>query len=933
MQPRSSHTCSRPGRLRPVAFSLLTLAVTQLARAQAAPGPSPSTDAAKNATAATETAVVLEKFEVTAGFRGSLSAAAAEKQTASTITEQIASEDIGKLPDVSIADSLTRLTGLTTQRTNGRSQGINIRGLTGDYSTGMLNGREQVSTGENRAVEFDQYPAELLNGVTVYKTAAANLTGQGLAGTIDLQTVEPLSKGHRTVAANAYYEWTQFSQLTPGAKDKGNRVNVSYVDQLAGGTVGVAIGYAHSSKPYEGQQFQAWGYPTDAAGNFAIGGTKSYVRTSNLDRDGLMAVLEFKPNENIHSTIDVYTSKFEEKQLLRGMEIPLAFWSGAVLTPGYTATGGLITQAKLTNVQPVVRNDVFDRKDSPFAIGWNLKLGQKSEWPIVFDLGFSRVTRTDQNLETYSGLGFRGTATNPDTMNVQLKPGQIPVITSTLDYSSGSILKLSDPQGWGDSGLRGGGMEGYLKFFKAKDELGQFKLSTSHALKGIFKDVEVGASYSDRYKKDGENPSGFITSATTANTQALPAQVGTTDMTFLGLGRIYAYDPLAAYNAGVWGFTPNLSTDMAVNTFQVREKVGQLYGQLNLDTKINELPVTGNLGLRFINTDQNSTGLSANGGVLNAVSGGDKYNKVAPSLNLTFKPGNDTFIRFSLARQIARPRMYDMRASQSWSYDPTLAASNDLSRSPWSANGGNTKLQPWQANSVDLSLEKYFKDNMGYVSLAAFHKDLISYIYNQTVLQNFTNYPVRTGGVPVLFSGPSGEPQNGTGGKIQGLEFTWSLPSELLSKELKGFGLVLGGAYTDSTIKPWGPTGGDAPIAGLARKVANVTFYYERHGFSARISERYRSATREYVTTFGPPNRAGDSSSGAGFSVAQPEKVVDAQISYALQTSELKGLTFFLQAYNLNNSPLITYNNGDSRQVMNYQKYGASYSLGASYRF
>ena len=144
---------------------------------------------------------------------------------------------------------------------------------------------------------------------------------------------------------------------------------------------------------------------------------------------------------------------------------------------------------------------------------------------------------------------------------------------------------------------------------------------------------------------------------------------------------------------------------------------------------------------------------------------------------------------------------------------------------------------------------------------------------------------------------------------------------------------MLGGAYTDSTIKPWGPTGGDAPIAGLARKVANVTIYYERYGFSARISDRYRSSTREYITTFGPPNRAGDSSSGAGFSVAQPEKVVDAQLSYALQSGSLKGLTFYIQAYNLNNSPLVTFNNGNPYEVMNYQKYGASYSAGASYKF
>lgn len=919
-QPRAASWWCR------VALGFTAVALPLSLLAQDATSESPPTVNSK------DKAVVLDTFTVNAGFAGSLAAAAEAKQLSPSIVEVIMSEDIGKLPDVSIADSLTRLTGLTTQRTNGRSQGITIRGLTEDFSTGMLNGREQVSTGENRGVEFDQYPAELINSVVVYKTAAPDLTGQGLVGTIDLQSVRPLST-NRSVAVNGYYDWTQLSQLTPGAKSTGDHFNVSVVDQFADGKVGVALGFSHTDSPWQGQQFQAWGYPTDADGNFIIGGTKSYVRSTNLKRNSIMGVLEFKPNENIHSTIDLFISKFTELDYLRGMEIPLAFWSSAVLQPGYTVTNGLITQATLTNVQPVVRNDVLKRDAKPFSIGWNLKLGEKSDWPINFDVGYSQITRTDENLETYSGLGFRQTAANPDTVDVTLIPGQIPVIKPTLDYSDGSILQLTDPQGWGSADLPGGGMQGYLKFFKAKDELAQIKLSTHHDLKRFFKDVEFGLSYSDRFKKDGEDPSGFITSATGSHTTALPPQVGTTDMSYLGLGRIYAYDPLAAYDAGTWGFTPNLSTDMAFNTFNVTEKITQAYVQFNLDSKLGSVGLKGNLGVRAIHTDQASKGLSASGGILNPVSGGDKYNQIAPSLNFTFDFGDQRYVRFSAARQIARPRMYDMRASQGWSYDATLATSTDLAHSPWSGSGGNPKLHPWAANSLDLSLEKYFAKNRGYVSVTGFYKDLVSYIYNQSVPQDFTGYPVRTGNPPELWQGVSTEPANGSGGKLQGMEFTLSLPSELLVESVRGFGVTFGGAYTDSSIKPWGPTGGDSPIAGFSRKVANVTFYYERHGFSARISERYRSETREYITTFGPPNRAGDSSAGSGFSVAKPETILDAQVSYALQSGSLKGLTFYLQAYNLGNEPLVTYNNGDPRQVINYQKYGASYSAGASYKF
>ena len=388
--------------------------------------------------------VKMEAFVVQSGFAGSLAAAAEMKQKQDVITEVIAAEDIGKLPDISIADALTRLTGLTTQRTNGRSQQISIRGLNGDFSTGLLNGREQVTTGMNRAVEFDQYPADLLSSVVVYKTAEANLSNQGLAGTIDLRTVRPLDKGSRIVAVNGYYEWNQLGELTPSAKATGNRFNLSYIDQFSDGTVGLALGYSHSSKPFAGEQFQAWGYPTDN-GNLVLGGLKPYVRASVLDRDGWMGVLEFKPNENVHSVIDVYYSDFEENQILRGMEIPL-YWSGAQLQPGYTVSDGLATQSTFKNVQPIVRNDTFVRKDKPVAIGWNLEMGKKSEWPVTFDASYSRINRKDFNLELWAGISSLGTPfTTADTMNVTLAPGEIPMLSTTKVRSCAATVREQSP--------------------------------------------------------------------------------------------------------------------------------------------------------------------------------------------------------------------------------------------------------------------------------------------------------------------------------------------------------------------------------------------------------------------------------------------------------------------------------------------------------
>jgi len=908
---------------------------------QATPPPTGSAPAVpRNTSNATpsddEDAVLLAEFNIVGSFAGSLAMSAEMKQSSPSITEVIAAEDIGKLPDVSIADSLTRLTGLTTQRQNGRSQAIIIRGLTGDYSSGLLNGREQATPNMNRTVEYDQYPADVLNEVVVYKTAEANLTSQGIAGTIDMRTVKPLSKRGRVMSASVYYDWIEYGKLTPGADDTGYRLNFSYVDQSDDGKLGIGLAVSLTSKPFAGKQFQAWGdnYPTEDRGAFVLGGTKSYVRNNTLDRNGVMLVLEHRPNDLFHQTFDFYASEFEERQYLRGMEIPF-YWSSAQLQPGYTVEDGLVTDSTFTNVQPVVRNDVFQREARPISVGYNLVIGEKNAWPITFDIGYSQVDRDDQNLETYSGLGFRGAVTAPavaDTMRVQLRPGKTPIITSTLDYADGSILRLTDPQGWGPDTLPGGGMQGYLKKFSSTDDVLQASLGTSHRMDGFFRNIAFGAAYNDRGKEDGQTPTGWMNSSSTASTSPLPPGIGTTDMGFLGLGRIYAYDPFQGLKNDVWGFTQNTDSTILAEFFDVSEKITQFYVQADMKGKLGEMDFFGNVGVRYIMNRQSSNGVIVNGTLVQPASISESYDQWAPNLGLNLQLTDKTVARLSLARQIARPRMFDMRAAGTWSYHPQNENSTDVTNSPWSASGGNPLLKPWESDSLDLSVEHYFKNNRGYVAVAGFYKDLKSYIYNQGIPTDFTGYPPPAGQNPAIYQGFATVPMNGEGGSIKGLEFTLSLPSEVISESIKGFGAVFGMALTDSDVKPWGPTGPDAPISGLSEDVWNVTLYYENHGFSARVSQRYRSENRSWLTNFGVPNPGGDVGGNSGYTVAAPETITDAQISYTFG-EKLKYLTIFLQAYNLTDEPLVTYGSGDSRQVTNYQTYGASYSCGASMKF
>jgi iron complex outermembrane recepter protein len=148
-----------------VAWALMVMSAPSLVYAQ------------QPAAAAKDEPQKLETLTVT-GIRKGIEDAISVKKNSDNIVESISAEDIGKLPDNSIAESIARLPGVAAQRVAGRAQVISVRGLSPDFATSLLNGRELVSTGDNRSVEFDQYPSELLASVLVYKTPDAGLVGR-----------------------------------------------------------------------------------------------------------------------------------------------------------------------------------------------------------------------------------------------------------------------------------------------------------------------------------------------------------------------------------------------------------------------------------------------------------------------------------------------------------------------------------------------------------------------------------------------------------------------------------------------------------------------------------------------------------------------------------------------------------------------------------
>ena len=886
------------------------------------------------------------------GFRASLESAVNEKKRRDQVVESVSAEDIGKLPDASIAESIARLPGLTSQRVSGRSNSISIRGFSPDFSTTLLNGREQTSTGDNRAVEYDQYPSEVINQVLVYKTPMASLVGQGLSGTVDMRTIRPLEFGRRVFSLGARGAYTDMGKLNAGSDDKGYRVNGVLVTQTPDKRIGIALSGSYTDEPYQTEEFNSWGWPgigPNGGAPAVIGGSKSYVTSSKLKRLGLQGTLEYRPMPNFTMTFDAFYSNFKDDQIKRGIELPL-YWSSAQLQPGFTTSGGIVSSGTFTGVKGVLRNDAFQRHAKLYSFGLNAKWDGDDGWHAMGDASYSRTDRNELVLETYSGTG-RNAVGATDTIGF-MSGIDGTVFTHKLNYGDYNTILLTSPQGWGgdQTAVNGtriiNGQDGYYNNRIVKDELYQVRGEIEKELGGFLSSVKAGADWTERSKnlRPDEYFLGLVANTNGTTSVPVPAnlRLGTTDLTYLGLGPVISYDPVALVRSGIYNLVPNPYGDVVVKAYDIREDQGILYVQGNIKQEIGLGELTGNFGVQAIWTDQRSHGASAIylgtnpngspniGGVPRNVD--TKYVDVLPSLNLSLRTHGDFVVRFAAAREIVRSRLDDLKATLS--YGTQIIVQNGVPTAQVSGSSGNPQLRPWRANALDLTFEKYW-GNKGYIALQLFWKDLKSYVYNQTVDFSFAGYPIPNQGTytdangvvhPVLVA-PVGQltvPINGQGGKLYGAELAATLPFSTFTPALDGFGVTGGVSYTKTTIHPT-PGASAEDIPGYSKWVANGTAFFEKWGFSVRGSIRYRSTFVGEVSGFGA-NRVRRR--------AAPETIVDGQIGYEFQKgSPLYGLSVFLQGQNLTNEPFVTYDPGQPLHVIDYQRYGRRFLAGFNFKF
>ncbi|MCU7554261.1 TonB-dependent receptor [Alteromonas sp. ASW11-19] len=753
---------------------------------------------------------VIERIEVR-GFSTSLIQSLNQKRFSDTVTEQISADDLGGLPDVSMADALTRLPGISAVRTGGQAAEINIRGLAGDFVFSTLNGREQVSTSGSRAIEFDQYPSELINSAAVYKSPKASLIEGGVAGTVELQTASPLAiEEQHKFSANVRGMYNDRASEIPDAEEYGHRISFSYQGKFMDDTLGVSLGYARLFQPSVSTQFVGLAYngevdvdgiegDTDNVGSecpeceLISEGFEIQHKGGEETRDGYMAAIEWAPTADFTLKADAFISKFDSEAFARGYRVKLGGVNAGITNPvvvnnsvvggTFTRTDSSFTRVELVNDD----NQDFDQVES---------YGVKADWQITddlsaqFDVSLSKAESNFRNGLLWSLVAEDAGAVSPTfDENVQ--------ISYLLNGLNLPDVAFNQADAFSDINRVMVSKYGIYPF-ENEDELHAYRGDFQYLVSlPVISSFEFGYRYSDReYNNDRSvfeygNDGGF-------SVNQPPLRLTQDMVDVVNWSGDYSYFPSylsvdlnAALNAwfpnGVpqpqqtWGpgaagvingpgTGPNTAWSVQ-ESGDVFETVNAAYLMANLDTELGDVRVTGNVGVRYVQSKQRSTTLQratrfvtdpetgTSVEVSDPTAGAQnimdetglinnfyrptilthEFTDMLPSINLNFGLTDNTQLRMAAAKVMGRAPINRFAANASTTVEEVTATMDrdsgevTLSKPTAKINGSarnSPYLDPFYATQYDISWEYYFEETDGALIVAGFYKDIDSFIEN-----------------------------------------------------------------------------------------------------------------------------------------------------------------------------------------------------------
>jgi iron complex outermembrane receptor protein len=774
-----------------------------------------------------ESAATVEEVVVT-GIRESLNKARDIKRDSTQFVDAIVADDIGKLPDRNVAESLARVSGVQVDRGIAEGTSISVRGLR--QNVYLFNGRQIVDPTGRGGIGLETLgtstygllslvPSELIARLELTKLASADQISGALGGIVDVQTPMPLDGPSRLGAkvGGIYYD-----QASEGGYEAFGLLS----QKFAGDTMGVLLSASYNERDLSQEgldTFSGYSRFTDSTGTVRFGNSDARPEEIAEQRKnlGLNGVFQWQPADGVEFIADTFYSKLESDRNRWWLSFaPTAGLSNATYSPDNILLSGTATGPVLTNTE-------FLDTDADI-------------WSSALRGNFDVTDRLHASAE----LDYTESSSTAHQVYFRLQP--IVGITPTVnfDFTAGDLgsyqisgIDLSNP-----AQLRYTILFDNTFVADSKDTAARTDW-TYDIDSGFLKAASVGVRYE---KLDSEQnpvradirPAGGIPATALAPYLTMHSNWDFADGEFAGLPRSYltasgavsgctAFTDVPAISQNVQCLDPRNNTNALSSTFEIKERFTDGYTKFDYDTDLGSSSLTGNVGVRYIRRELESIGnqIAPTGGATASTferTDTDWLPSAVAKLAL-----NDAWIfRLGAARVIAFPNTADLNSGVTLANNAVFVGG--VQTVLGTGQGGAPDLDPFKADQVDLSAEYYFGEE-ALVSLGVFYKDVSTFIVQQ-------QSPETYGGVNYLVN----RKVNGEGAEVKGVELLWQMPFYFLPGIWDGFGVIASYSYIDSETPIKDVAGRTLPLPGLSKNNVNFVGYYEKGPVSVRLAYNWR---------------------------------------------------------------------------------------------
>ncbi len=892
-------------------------------------------------TALAQDTAELEEIVVT-GIRGSIKRAQDIKRDAAGVVDAIAAEDLGKFPDLNVAESLQRISGVSIDRAGGEGQQVTVRGLGPQFNTVLVNGRQIATDTGGREFNFDTLASEQISGADIYKTGRSSLQDGGIGATINVNTARPFDNPGLQIAGSVKAIYETLSEDTAPA------ASLLISNTFADDTFGIGLAVSHQEREVQINRIQTAGWrPGQTISNNRDGvlfqnayiprNWDQIVDSQSRERTNASLVLQFAPSEDLQITLDGFQSKFEIDSLVTD----LASW----FEPDRVGSGTLAANGTLINfTQEIGLNQGSGDPATDFVShtrnGRDTEtsgFGLNVEWDINEKLRASFDASTSESENDQAGQNRFNVIGIINNYQFTGNPGGIPSVSHD-EFGNGQLAAADR------SRLHYNERNGVT----FKDEISEVKLDFEYLPDSeLISEVRFGAYSQSRENERFQifgNQCAFCGYGTPAPNGTLGFRPFQAENFFSGLiDRFYTYDG-DAYEAFLASTGNPVTPTLQNNFFTVNEDIKGAYVDATFEMSLADKPLTVNAGVRYTETDidvdtvqsfisdvvptTDLTLFSNRFGPANDFNQGDSYDNFLPNISARYELNETMVLRAAYYESLTRATLSELSPATTF---------NEPRRQNLTAQGGNPGLEPFESTNFDLGFEWYYGDSNVF-SIAYFEKDIDNFVTRLVGNEQFelTDRSAANGfrcadalcapgalvpGVDIVATTDelNGQfetyrvtrPQNGESAKVDGFEVSITHIFE------NGFGISANATFVDSDANLTGDPSQTFALEGVGDS-QNLVLFYEDDRLQARIAYNNREAFLRQISNGFNNEPINTNEFGQ----------VDISASYDINDT----LTVFFEGINITEEELIQ-TGRFANQTYNIEDNGARYAVGVRGKF